>query len=286
MSSVKCYKRTILNHKLTWTIILFLVAIILSFLKPLELAEGGSSTVFSMFVLFLIGYFRIEMPGNEAQQAKFSWKKLIEVTIFGVLGGVLFGLITFFDANGKEAMAIFDPNATKEMLRCITDTEGNILTSPMPGTYMTDYWGDFIDNVVGYGLIGFGVSFSYILTVFWRRKGGSAEEIERRQKWIMIDGYLVGVILRLIEAVWNVEYYYYAYDHAHNLARIPLAENPLKYFGYSLAYSSGYILAEALLTIAIVANIRPVFRYIRQFMSISVRDYNAELDEILLDRNI
>lgn len=291
MSSEKRFKKTILNQKLTWTIILLLLAIILSFLKPLELAEGGSSTVFAMFVLYLIGYFRTDdfkIPAM-GKKNRLDIRKLLEVTLFGVICGAVFGFFAYLMANGTEALVIFNPKATPDMLRLITDTEGNVLSAPFPGTYMTDYVGDLVDNVLGYALIGFGATFAYILSVFDKKTndpGTSKDEKNRRMRAIMIYGYIFGVVLRLIEATWNVQYYYYAYDHAHNIARISLADNSFHYLIYSLVYSAGYIVAEALLTIALVAIIRPIFVYIRQFMKISVLDYDSELERILLERKI
>lgn len=51
------YKKTIWNNKFRWSLILLVVAIVLSYLQPLQFDEGGELTFFSMLALVLIGYF-------------------------------------------------------------------------------------------------------------------------------------------------------------------------------------------------------------------------------------
>ena len=45
------------NRKWLWILILIGVSLILSYMKPLRLAEGGEVTYLSMLVIYLVGYF-------------------------------------------------------------------------------------------------------------------------------------------------------------------------------------------------------------------------------------
>lgn len=45
------------NRRWLWVVILISVSILLSYLKPLKLQEGGEVTYLSMLVIFLVGYF-------------------------------------------------------------------------------------------------------------------------------------------------------------------------------------------------------------------------------------
>lgn len=45
------------NNKCFWIFILFVLGIILSYLQPLRLVEGGEITYMSMLAIYLIGYF-------------------------------------------------------------------------------------------------------------------------------------------------------------------------------------------------------------------------------------
>ena len=45
------------NRRWLWVVILIVASILLSYLKPLKLQEGGEVTYLSMLVIFLVGYF-------------------------------------------------------------------------------------------------------------------------------------------------------------------------------------------------------------------------------------
>ena len=45
------------NRKWLWILILVAAAVILSYMKPLKLEEGGEVTYLSMLAIYLVGYF-------------------------------------------------------------------------------------------------------------------------------------------------------------------------------------------------------------------------------------
>ena len=51
------------NRRWLWVVILIVASILLSYLKPLKLQEGGEVTYLSMLVIFLVGYFYVGKAG-------------------------------------------------------------------------------------------------------------------------------------------------------------------------------------------------------------------------------
>lgn len=172
--------------------ILIGVSLILSYMKPLRLAEGGEVTYLSMLVIYLVGYFYG------------GWT--------GVAAAFLYGALKYF------------------------------LDYPMI-VNVPELW----DYILGYGLLGFG--------------GFLADKKHGLQK-----GYLLAVLLRYLESVWNCIWFYYMHQES-------VAAN----IQYGLVYCIGYIGAEALITF-IVLCIPPVKEAIDYLKYVATHKYEDDLD--------
>lgn len=180
------------NRKWIWFLLLLGVATILSYLKPVQLKEGGDVTYLSMLVIYLVGYF-------------YGGK-------MGILAAFLFGGLKYF------------------------------LDYPLI-VNIPELW----DYILGYGLLGFGGFFA---------KG------ERGLQ----KGFLVAVLLRYIESVWNCVYFYYMYEET-------VAVN----IRYGLVYCGGYIGLETFITLLIlcIPQVKEAINYLKY---VATHDYEMDLD--------
>lgn len=180
------------NRKWAWILILIGLGILLSYFQLLSLKEGGEITVFSMLIVYLIGY----IYGGKT----------------GIFAAILFGAIKYFMAYPF------------------------ILNVP-------ELW----DYVLGYGLLGVGGFFS-------EKKGG------------LYKGFLLAVILRYIEGVWNCTWFYYMPEKS-------LVDNIV----YGLIYCIGYIGTEGALTMMVLAltKVREAINYVKY---VATHEYEEDLD--------
>lgn len=180
------------NRRWLWVVILISMSILLSYLKPLKLEEGGEVTYLSMLVIFLVGYFY----GGKA----------------GIAAAVLYGVLKY------------------------------VLDYPFV-VDIPEMW----DYILGYGLLGFG-------GLLFKSKNG------------LFKGYILAVLLRYIESVWNCVYFYYQPDM-----------NIIENIQYGLIYCVGYIGTEAVVTLILlcVPQIREGVEYLK---FVATHDYEENLD--------
>lgn len=120
---------------------------------------------------------------------------------------------------------------------------------------------ELFDYILGYGLIGFG-GF-----LFRKKERSESEENDQRpqsgeslrqEKGRLQAGYILAVLLRYIESVWNCSYFY------HETVQ------------YSLVYSS-YIVVELLVTLLIlcIPQVRETIAYLKY---VATNKYEEDLD--------
>ena len=180
------------NRKWLWILILVAAAVILSYMKPLKLEEGGEVTYLSMLAIYLVGYF---YGGGTGMAAAF-----------------FYGALKYF------------------------------LDYPMI-VNIPELW----DYILGYGLLGVG---GFLCD---RRYG-------------LQKGYLLAVLLRYIESVWNCIWFYYMNEET-------VAAN----IQYGLVYCIGYIGAEAVITLLVlcIPQVREAIDYLKD---VATHEYEEDLD--------
>lgn len=189
------------NRKWLWILIILGAALLLSYLQPLELSEGGEVTFLSMLMVCMAGYF---FGG---------WT--------GLLTAFTFGCIKF-------------------LLRNVNDSD-NVVA-------------ELYDYILGYGLLG--------ICGFFYQKNSKKEKDElkkeKKKKGVLQMGYLLAVLLRYIESVWNCSYFY---------------DETIR---YSLVYSS-YICVEMAVTLLIlcIPQVREAIEYLKY---VATHVYEEDLD--------
>lgn len=174
------------NRKWLWILMILGAGLLLSYLQPLEMSEGGEVAFLSMLVVCMVGYF---FGG---------WTGLLAALVFGVI---------------------------KFLLRNVNDSNEVVA--------------ELYDYILGYGLLG-AAGFLY------------------QKKIGLRMGYLLAVLLRYIESVWNCAYFYH------------------ETVGYSLVYSS-YIIVELVVTLLIlcIPQVREAIEYLKY---VATHKYEEDLD--------
>ena len=189
------------NRKWLWILIILGAGLLLSYLQPLELAEGGEVTFLSMLAVCMAGYF---FGG---------WTGLLTALIFGCI---------------------------KFLLRNVNDSD-NVVA-------------ELYDYILGYGLLG-----ACGFLCHKKEKDNDKEDKDKNKgKGSLWIGYLLAVLLRYVESVWNCSYFY---------------DETIR---YSLVYSS-YICVEMAVTLLIlcIPQVREAIEYLKY---VATHAYEEDLD--------
>ena len=189
------------NRKWLWILIILGAGLLLSYLQPLELAEGGEVTFLSMLAVCMSGYF---FGG---------WTGLLTALIFGCI---------------------------KFLLRNVNDSD-NVVA-------------ELYDYILGYGLLG----ICGFLCHKNEKDNNKEDKDKNKGKGSLWIGYLLAVLLRYNDTVWNCSYFY------------------KETIRYTHIYSS-YICVEMAVTLLIlcIPQVREAIEYLKY---VATHAYEEDLD--------